>query len=180
MGLTPLDGIAMCTRSGSIDPGILLYLQRQGMDAEQIERILNKESGLKGLSGLPGDTRIILPEARKGNERARLAMDVFIHRLRAGIAQMLAALGERPHAVVFTGAIGETEPEIRAAACEPFAFLGLRIDPHKNEMSKLDSNVAANDSMIQVLLIKSREEWQIARESYTLISATQDSGRDSH
>jgi acetate kinase len=172
MGLTPLDGVAMCTRSGSIDPSILIYLQRKGVDPEAIERLLNRESGLKGLSGLPGDTRIVLPESRKGNQRARLAIDVFIHRLRAGMGQMLTALGDRPDAIVFTGAIGESEPDIRAAACQPFMFLGLLIDQGKNVQSVLDSNIAGPGSTVQVLVIKSQENWQIARESYDCLRAS--------
>ena len=171
MGFTPLDGVVMCTRSGSVDPGILLYLARQGATIDEIERALTKESGLKGLSGLPGDTRIIIPEANRGNPRAALAMNVFIHRLRAGIGEMLAALGQSPHAIVFTDVIGETEPGIRLAACEAFAFLGLRLDPLKNAASPCDADIAASESTVRVLLIRSREAWQIARECFALLNS---------
>lgn len=170
MGFTPLDGVVMCTRSGSVDPGILLYLARQGATIDEIERALTKESGLKGLSGLPGDTRIIIPEANRGNPRAALAMNVFIHRLRAGIGEMLAALGQSPHAIVFTDVIGETEPGIRLAACEAFAFLGLRLDPLKNAASPCDADIAASESTVRVLIIRSREAWQIARECFALLN----------
>ena len=163
MGFTPLDGLAMSTRSGAVDPGILIYLLRQGRSADDLEKILNKESGLKGLSGFSGDTRVLFPAARS-DRRARLALDVFIHRLRAGIGQMLASLGDPPHALVFTDAISEDEPGIRAAACEPFAFLGLALDPEKNAASPLDSDLAITASTVRVLLIQSREAWQIARE----------------
>jgi acetate kinase len=169
MGFTPLDGIAMCTRSGGVDPGILLYLLRQGMSVDDLDRALNKESGLKGLSGLVGDTRIILPAAKNGDERARLAIDVFIHRLRAGIGQMLAALGGQPDALIFTGAIGESEPDIRAAACEPFAFLELQVDSQANAASLVDSDIATANSAIRVLIIKTQENWQIARECAELL-----------
>jgi acetate kinase len=169
MGFTPLDGIAMSTRSGSLDPGILLFLLRQGMNVDDLDRTLNKESGIKGLSGLAGDTRIVLPAAKRGDDRARLAIDVFMHRLRAGIGQMLAAIRGRPNAIIFTGAIGETEPAIRAAACEVFDFLGLQIDPEANAASRVDSDIATINSSIRVFVIKAEENWQIARECAELL-----------
>jgi acetate kinase len=169
MGFTPLDGIAMSTRSGSIDPSIVLYQWRRGMSADEIERVLNEESGLQGLSGLPGDTRLILPQADAGNARAKLAINVFVHRLRAGIGQMLAALGQPPHAIVFTDAISEDEPRIRETACAAFAFLGLRLDAKKNCASPLDTDIATSHSTVRALLIKSREAWQIVRECHPLL-----------
>jgi acetate kinase len=171
MGFTPLDGLAMCTRSGAVDPGILLYLLRQGANANELEEMLNKASGLKGLSGLSGDTRVLVPAAARGDKHARLALDVFLHRLQAGIGQMIASLGAAPHAVVFTDAISEDEPSIRAAACAQFAFLGLHLDLQRNDASSLDSDLATKASTIRVLLIKSREAWQIARECHALFNA---------
>jgi acetate kinase len=164
MGFTPLDGIAMCTRSGAVDPGILIYLLRHGMDLDSLEKMLNKQSGLSGLSGLPGDTRIIVPKAHEGEPRASLALDVFVHRLRAGIGSMLASLG-RVDALVFTDVIGETEPGIRARACEPFRFLGLNLDPVLNSSSPVDQDIATVDSSIRVVVVRSEENWQIASES---------------
>jgi acetate kinase len=175
MGFTPLDGIAMCTRSGAVDPGILLYLLRQGVSTDDLEKLLNKESGLKGLSGLSGDTRVLLPAATRGDDRARLAIEVFIHRLQAGIGAMLASLGNAPHALVFTDAIGESEPSIRASACAAFAFLGIDLDKQKNDASPLDADLATENSAIRVLLIKSREAWQIARECYAAQNQMSDS-----
>src|SRR5215469_9121477 len=127
MGFSPLDGIGMCTRPGAIDPGILIYLVRNGMTVGDLENLLNKGSGLTDLAGLPGDTRIIIPEAAKGDERARIALDVFVHRLRAGIGSMMASLCGCD-VLAFTDVIGESEPAIRAAACEAFTFLGLKLD----------------------------------------------------
>ncbi len=173
MGFTPLDGLPMCTRSGAVDPGILIYLLRQGSSADELETMLNKASGLKGLSRLPGDTRVLIPAAERGDSHARLALDVFIHGLRAGIGQMLASLGNAPHAIVFTDAIGESEPSIRAAACAPFAFLHLHLDPQANAASHLDADLATEASAVRVLLIKSREAWQIARECHELLSGPQ-------
>ena len=171
MGFTPLDGIAMSTRSGAVDPGILIYLMREGATAGEIERTLNQESGLKGVSGLSGDTRILSPRAAQGDPHAKLALDVFLHRLRAGIGQMLAALGTPPHALVFTDAIAESEPALRAAACETFAFLGLQLDAARNAASPLDADLASEKSAVRILLIASREAWQIARECHALANA---------
>jgi acetate kinase len=168
MGFTPLDGIAMCTRSGALDPGILLFLMRENPDVDKLENTLDRESGLQGLSGLPGDTRILVPEASKGNRRAKLAMDVFIHRLQAGIGQMMASLDGRPDAIVFTDAIGEDEPLVRSRACEPFKFMGVEVDLEKNATSPLDSDISLPSTPIRVLIVKSREDWQIARECHEL------------
>jgi acetate kinase len=171
MGFTPLDGIAMCTRSGALDPGILLFLMRENPDVDKLEKILDRESGLQGLSGLPGDTRILVPVASKGNPRAKLAMDVFIHRLQAGIGQMMASLNGRPDAIVFTDAIGEDEPLVRSRACEPFKFMGVEVDLEKNATSPLDSDIAPHKAPVRVLIVKSREDWQIARECQELFQS---------
>jgi acetate kinase len=168
MGFTPMDGIAMCTRSGGLDPGILLFLMRENPDVAKLEKTLDRESGLQGLSGLPGDTRILIPAASKGNQRAKLAMDVFIHRLQAGIGQMIASLNGRPDAIVFTDAIGEDEPEVRIRACEPFGFIGVVVDPKKNAASPLDSDISLPNAPVRVLIVKSREDWQIALECHAL------------
>lgn len=168
MGFSPLDGIAMCTRSGSIDPEILLYLMRQKFDVHSLETILNKQSGLAGLSGLPGDTRIIIPEAKRGNRRAQLALDVFIHRLRAGIGSMIAALGGCD-VLVFTDVIGESEPSIRSAACSAFQFLGLQLDERKNAEVKGDSEISTVESPVRVYVIQSRESWQVGMEAFAKV-----------
>jgi acetate kinase len=165
MGFTPMDGIAMSTRSGAIDPGLILYLLRHGTSLDSLERILNQQSGLAGLSGLPGDTRIIFPKAREQDRRAKLATDVFIHRLCAGIGSMLASLG-RLDTLVFTDVIGETEPLVRERACVALEFLDLRLDHELNASSPSDKDIAAADSAVRVLIIKSQENWQIAAESF--------------
>ena len=165
MGFTPMDGVAMCTRSGALDPGLLLYLLRHGADLDSLENTLNKESGLSGLSGLPGDTRVIFPKARAGERRAKLALDVFIHRLRAGVGSMLASLGGLD-ALVFTDVIGETEPIVRERVCDAFGFLGLQLNPALNASSPADTDIAAAGSRVRVVIIKSQEDWQIAAESF--------------
>jgi acetate kinase len=173
MGFTPMDGIAMCTRSGALDPGILLFLMRENPYVDKLEKILDRESGLQGLSGLPGDTRILVPEASNGNPRAKLAMDVFIHRLQAGIGQMMASLDGCPDAIVFTDAIGEDEPLVRSRACEPFKFMGVEVDLRKNATSPLDSDISHPKAPVRVLIVKSREDWQIARECQELCQSQQ-------
>ena len=165
MGFTPLDGIAMCTRSGAIDPGLILHLLRHGTDLDSLEQILNKQSGLAGLSGMPGDTRIIFPKAREHHRRAELALDVFIHRLRAGVGSMLASLGQLD-ALIFTDVIGATEPVVRERVCDAFGFLNLRLNPTLNISSPADTDIAATDSSVRVLIIKGQENWQIAAESF--------------
>lgn len=171
MGFTPLDGVAMCTRSGGVDPGILLYLQRQGMSADDLEAVLNQNSGLKGLSGMSGDTRELLPRVDRGDSRAGLAWNVFVHRLRAGVGEMMAALGARPDALVFTDAIGESVAKVRTDVCAPFSFLGCGIDEKKNRCHDGDGDVATLESTVRLLVVKSREAWQIARECRELVAS---------
>jgi acetate kinase len=167
MGFTPLDGLMMGSRSGSIDPGILLYLlQLKKYSVEQLEETLNRASGLKGISG-SGDMRQVLREIKEGKSRAKLAFDMFVHRLRCFIGAMLASLGGLD-ALVFTGGIGENAAEVREAVCESFAFFGLKLDPQKNAQSPADQDISAVDSVIPVLIIHSQEDWAIARDCWKL------------
>jgi acetate kinase len=167
MGFTPLDGLMMGTRSGSVDPGILIHLLREEKyTAANLEQELNQKSGLLGISGLSNDMRQILA-AMKTNTRARLAFDIFVHRLRSCMGAMTASLGGLD-ALVFTGGIGENSPEVRAAACEAFAFLKLRIDAEKNAARHIDHDIATADSSVRVLVVRAQEDWAIARESWKL------------
>jgi acetate kinase len=170
MGFTPLDGLMMGTRSGSVDPGILTYLMRQRkFSGEQLDDVLNKMSGLLGVSGISGDMREILAASKSGNERAKLAFDMYIHRLQSGIGAMIAVLGG-VDALVFTAGVGENSPEVRAAVCDNFAFIGLRVDQGKNTESSLDSDrdISAPDATVRVLVIHAQEDWMIARECWSL------------
>jgi acetate kinase len=170
MGFTPLDGLMMGTRSGSVDPGILTYLMREeNQDGKTLDEILNSKSGLLGISGISGDMREIVSAMQAGNPRARLAFDMFVHRLRSGIGSMLAALGGAG-SIVFTGGIGENSPEIRAAACSHFAFLNLALDPAKNIPNVYDQEISAPESNVRVLVIRAQEDWAIARECWKLRS----------
>src|SRR3989475_3071315 len=133
MGFTPLEGLMMGTRSGSVDPGILTYLMREGqLQAQEIDDVLNKESGLLGISGISGDMREILAFMKRGHSRAKLAFDIYVHRLQAGIGAMIAVLGG-VDALVFTAGVGENSPEVRAAACRQLGFLRLELDAAANE-----------------------------------------------
>jgi acetate kinase len=168
MGFTPLEGLAMGTRSGSIDPAILTFLMRkQGKTSDQLDEILNKKSGLLGISGLSGDMREIVSAMTEGNARAKLAFDIFVHRLRSSIGSMIATLGGID-ALIFTAGIGENSPEVRSAACSTFAFLGLKLDALKNESAKPDTDISAPDSKIRVLVIEAQEDWAIAKECWKL------------
>jgi acetate kinase len=169
MGYTPLEGLMMGTRSGSVDPSILIHLMRQGYDAEKLDSLLNKQSGLKGLSGVSGDMRQIKQSIEEGNSRAQLAFDVYVHRLRSHIGAMLASLGGLD-ALIFTGGVGENSAPVRAAAVEAFAFLGLKFDQAKNEASPVDEDIAATDSTIPVLVIHTEEDWAIAKECWQLLN----------
>jgi acetate kinase len=170
MGFTPLDGLMMETRSGSIDPGILIYLMRhQGCSAADIDRILNRESGLKGVSGLSGDMRELLAAISAGNERARLAFDVFTHRLVREVGAMTAVL-DGLDALVFTGGIGENCAPLRERVCRQLSFLGVKLDEQRNAQAKSGVNLALPESSVAVLAVHAEEEWEIARECYRLES----------
>ena len=171
----------MGTRSGSVDPGIVTYLMRQkGISAERIDDILNKESGLLGISGISGDMREILEAVKGGHERGKLAFDIYIHRLQSGIGAMVAVLGG-VDAVIFTAGVGENSPVVRAAACENFGYLRLELDPEKNVSSSFDQDIAAAHSSVRVLVIHAQEDWAIARECWKLRGGRRErSRRGSH
>src|ERR1022692_1591204 len=158
MGFTPLEGLMMGTRSGSVDPGILTYLMREKhFSGQRLDEVLNQKSGLLGVSGISSDMRQILAASKNGDEpakmaRAKLALDIYIHRLRSGIGAMIAVLGG-VDALVFTAGVGENSPEVRAAVCDNFAFLGLKLDQAKNAQSPPDADISAPDSHLPVLLI---------------------------
>ena len=169
MGFTPLDGLMMGTRSGSVDPGILIYLMREDqLGYQQIDRVLNQESGLLGVSGLSSDMRDILAGMKQGNERARLAFEIFVHRLRKAVGGMAAVLGGLD-VLVFTAGVGENSPEVRAATCSRLEFLGLKLDSRLNEQPTLDREIAAADSRVRVLVIRAEEDYAIAAECWKLV-----------
>jgi acetate kinase len=168
MGFTPLEGLVMGSRSGSIDAGIIIHLLRQpDMDVEKLDRLLNRESGLLGVSGISADLRPVLKAIAEGNQQAQLAFDVYVHSLRSHIGSMLASLGGLD-ALVFTAGVGENAPAVRAAACAGFEFLGLKLDLDKNNQKLMDVDIATYDSLVRVLVIHTQEDWEIARECWHL------------
>ncbi len=170
MGFTPLDGLMMGTRSGSIDPSILIYLLRQqGYTPDQLDSLLNKAAGLLGISGVSGDLRLVMEAIAAGNDRAQLAFDLYIHRLRSLIGSMLASL-QGLDALVFTAGVGENSPIVRELACQAFEFLGLKLDLDKNRDRPADMDIATPESTIRVLVINTQEDWMIAKQCWQVMT----------
>ncbi len=169
MGFTPLEGLMMGGRSGSVDPSILIYLQRQhGYSLDQLEQELNKASGLKGISGVSSDLRRVMQAEQAGNERARLAIAMYIYRLRYFIGAMLAVLGG-VDVLTFTGGVGENAAAIRAGACAGFGFLNLELDAEKNAASPADQDISTPTSAVRVLIVRTEEDWEIARACWKIL-----------
>jgi acetate kinase len=176
MGFTPVEGLMMGTRSGTVDPGILTYLMRhKRMSGQQIDELLNKQSGLLGISGFSGDMREIQAAMKDGTnaektKRAQLAFDIYVHRLQSGIGAMVGVMGGID-ALIFTAGVGENSPEVRSAVCQNLSFMGVNLDVEKNAPSpmKNDQDIAASASATRVLLIRAQEDWMIARECARII-----------
>lgn len=169
MGFTPLEGLMMGTRSGSIDPGILLQMiTDEEVSSSDLSRILNYESGLAGVSGISADMRLLLKQAATGSERAKLAIEMFVYRIQSFIGSYFVHL-DRPKAIVFTGGIGENSPQIRKQALATLHGIGCMLDEQRNEQVKEDADVSASSSSIRTLVIKSREDKYIFRETQRLV-----------
>ncbi len=163
MGFTPLEGLVMATRSGSVDPGMLLWLmEHEELSVTEMTEALEHDAGLKGLAGTQ-DMREVLARADAGDEPARLARDVYVHRLRAHIAAMVAALGGLD-ALVFTGGVGEHSNEIRAQAAAGLAFLGVGVDEARNGETQADGEIGAQGAEVRTLVLTTREDLEIARQ----------------
>ena len=164
MGFTPLDGLVMATRSGSVDPGLVLWLLEHGhVDERELAHSLEHDSGLLALAGT-ADMREVLRRRDQGDEAAGLAVEVYLHRLRAGIAAMAAALGGLD-ALVFTGGVGERSPPVREEACRGLGFLGVGLDPQANQSATDDADVTVAGAAVRVLVIAAREDLEIARQT---------------
>ena len=171
MGLTPLEGLVMGTRSGDLDPAILFYLAREnGMDMDTLDTMLNKESGLKGICG-ENDMRAISEEAERGDSQAKLALMIFCYRLKKYIGAYMAALGG-VDCIVFTGGIGENSAVVRQMSCQGMESLGLRLDEERNAIRQ-DSilEIQADDSQVSLLVIPTDEEYEIASQTSRVIGA---------
>jgi acetate kinase len=173
MGLTPLEGLVMGTRSGDVDPSIFSYLAGQaGLSVDQVTDALNTASGLVGLSGAGSDMRAVLSAAADGNERARLALEVFVHRLAKAVAGMVVGL-ERLDALVFTGGIGEHSAEVRGRVLARLAFLGLAEDPEANARhGRTTGGRISPDGPVLAMVVPTDEELMIARDTARLIAGS--------
>ncbi len=163
MGFTPLDGLVMATRAGSIDPGLVIWLEEHvGLPPAELASTLAYRSGLVGLAGT-ADMREILEGERAGDEPATLAISVYLHRLCGAIATMVAALGGLD-ILVFTGGVGENAPSIRARAAAGLAFLGVAVDPAANDAARADAEISAPGATVRTLVVTAREDLEIVRE----------------
>ncbi|HVK73732.1 MAG TPA: acetate/propionate family kinase [Kofleriaceae bacterium] len=168
MGMTPLEGLLMGTRTGDLDPGIAIVLARQGLDAAGLDDLFNRRSGLAGLSGVGADFRDLLAAAERGEVRARLAVDVFVHRVRKYVGAYAALLGG-PDAIVFSGGIGEHAAVVRDQVCAPLGFMGVALDRDRNATAGPGDHggvvdVADRHARTRVLVVRTDEERMIARE----------------
>jgi acetate kinase len=172
MGFTPLEGLMMATRSGTVDPGLVLWLEEhEGLSPHEVSTVLEQRSGFVGLAGT-ADIRDVEDRAIAGEPDAQLALDVFVHRLVTGIGAMSASAGGLD-VLVFTGGVGERSPIIRQMAAERLAYLGVAVDDTANEAGEPDSDVtSASGATVRTLVIAAREDLQIARESRTVVEAT--------
>jgi acetate kinase len=173
MGFTPLEGLVMATRSGTVDPGAVLWLlRRAGLSADEVAGALEHGSGLKGLAGT-ADMREVLDAADAGDAAAGLARDVYVHRLCASVAAMAASTNGLD-ALVFTGGVGENAPAIRARAAGRLRFLGVEVDPDRNSAAAPDADVGASGAAVRTLVVRAREDLEIARQVRAVLSgATQ-------
>lgn len=171
MGFTPLDGLMMGTRSGAVDPGVLTFLMRQdGLSGQQLDDLLNKKSGLLGISRTSSDMRQIVASMKAGDARAKLAFEMFVHRLQSSIGAMIAVLGGLD-CLVFTAGIGENSPQVRNAACTSLRFIGLELDSAKNSQASGDQDISLPSSPVRVLVLRAQEDWAIAQACWRMLPA---------
>ena len=169
MGLTPLEGLVMGTRSGDLDPAILPFIMnKEKLSADGMSDVLNKKSGVLGISGVSSDFRDIEGEAGKGNRRAQLALDIFCNRVRKYIASYAAQLGGAD-ALVFTAGIGENSIELREKICDGLQFLGVEMDAEKNKIRGKAADVSTASSKVKILVIPTNEELMIAKDTMALV-----------
>ncbi|HEX6312997.1 MAG TPA: acetate/propionate family kinase, partial [Acidimicrobiia bacterium] len=175
MGYTPLEGLVMATRSGTVDPGMVLWLIEHGrLDASEVREGLEHRAGLAGLSGTGGDMRDVLAARRSGDGAATLAVDVYLHRLRRELASMAAALGG-VDVVAFTGGVGEHSAEVRAAAIAGLGFLGLALDPDANAATtgagSGDRDLTGAGATAATVVVTAREDLEITRQVRAVVGA---------
>ena len=170
MGFTPLAGVMMGTRAGSIDPSVISFLvEEKGYTMNEVDELLNKKSGVLGISGVSSDFRDVLEESEKGNERAKLALDIFNYKVKAQIAAYAGIMGG-VDAIVFTAGIGENSSITRKECLSGLEFLGFNIDENKNSVRGKIQEISTDDSKIKVFVIPTNEELMIARETVKLVN----------
>ncbi len=171
MGFTPLEGLAMGTRSGSIDPAITAFLSKElNLSAQEVVDVLNKKSGVLGLSGVSSDFRDIENAAAEGNKRAQLALDLFNYKVKQYIGSYAAVLG-KVDCIVFTAGLGENSPETREAVCQGLEFLGAKIDTAKNKVRGKLTEINTDDSKVKIYTIPTDEEMMIAKDTMEIVSS---------
>ncbi len=169
MGFTPMEGLVMATRSGSIDPGLVLWVQRHGgLSADEVQASLEHDSGLRGLSGQSGDLRDVIAAMDAGDQAAQLAYQVYVYRIQTGVAAMCAAM-DGVDGLVFTGGAGEATPRLRADSCAALGFLGVDLDAARNGAAGRDVVLSAPGSTASVLVVQSREDLEIAHHVRELV-----------
>ena len=170
MGLTPLEGLPMGTRSGNLDPAILQFIMNKyGYTADEMLNILNKKSGVLGISGVGSDFRDLEKAAKEGNERAQLALDKFAYEVRKYIGSYAAAMGG-VDIITFTAGVGENGPDMRESICKGLEFLGVHVDHEKNQVRGKETDISAADSTVKVYVIPTNEELMIARDTLALVT----------
>lgn len=163
MGFTPLEGLVMATRSGDVDPGLLLWLlEHSAIPAGELSHVLEREAGLLGLAGT-ADMREVLSRQQAGDAQAELALGVYLERLRGGIAAMAAALGGL-EALVFTGGVGQRSARVRALAADQLGFMGIAVDPARNDAADGDAEISGGDASVRTLVLVAREDLEITRQ----------------
>lgn len=169
MGFTPLEGLAMGTRSGNIDPAIIPFLmKKENMSSDEVNDVLNKKSGVLGVSGISSDFRDLEDEAAKGNKRAELTLKLFANNVKKYIAAYASELG-KVDAIVFTAGVGENSPLIREMVCEGLKFIGVSIDKELNDIKGKERIISDENSKVKVLIVPTNEELMIARETMELV-----------
>lgn len=171
MGLTPLEGVVMGTRTGDMDPAVVLYIMdKQKLSPQEMNTLLNNKSGVKGISGVSNDMRQIMEKAQEGNPRAQLALDIFVYRIVKYVGAYVAAMGGAD-AIVFTGGIGENAVTLRAKILEPLAFLGAELDPVRNGSDAKEKVITTDASRIAAWVVPTNEELMIAKKTKTVVEA---------
>ncbi|HCX65000.1 MAG TPA: acetate kinase, partial [Eubacteriaceae bacterium] len=169
MGFTPLEGLAMGTRCGSIDPSIVTFLmEKENLDTKQIYDIMNKESGVLGISGVSSDFRDIESAAENGNERAQMAIDVFNYKVKTSIGAYVAAM-DGVDVIVFTAGLGENSATNRKEICEGLSYLGIEIDEEENKKRREETTISTKNSKVKVMVVPTDEELAIARDTKEII-----------